>query len=90
MDNMLQVLQWDAALTGIDLANKLKSLMLVAFQDNVQPLACAAAISICNSITCSGKLIGEGRDALNPESNLIKLKTLGISLGLVPKEQHRF
>ena len=85
MDNILQVLQWDAALTGIDLANKLKTLMLVAFQDNVQPLAVAAAIAIGNSITCSGKLIGEGRDALNPKGKLIELKQFGISLGLLPK-----
>ena len=85
MDNLLQVLQWDAALTSIDLADKLKSSMLVAFQDNVQPIACAAAISIGNSITCSGKLVGTGRDALNPENNLIKLKSWGISLGFLPK-----
>ena len=85
MDHLLQVLQWDAAVTGIDLANKLKTLMLVAFQDNVQPLAYAATITIGNSITCSGKLIGEGRDALNPKGKMIELKQFGVSLGLLPK-----
>ena len=85
MDNILQVLQWDAALTGVDLANKLKTLMLVAFQDNVQPLACAATIAIGDSITCSGELIGEGRDALNPKGKVVELKSFGVSLGLLPK-----
>ena len=79
------MLQWDLALTGIDLANKLKTLMLVTFQDNVQPLAFAAMIAIGDSITCSGELIGEGRDALNPKGNIVKLKSFGVSLGLLPK-----